>query len=348
MTDLAKDFRAQLDSVARGRRAGDRQRRRSPPTARASGCCGRQRPGHRDGVHPGDRTAARCASRARSAARWTAPSARRRSRGSIATSTTAEIVGQVWLANRELGYSAGRRPHHHERRVHGHGRAARELSQRRAGGPNHDGRSRLRHLAPARDASARRASCRRCYKLAEETNVALAVSLHAPNDELRSELVPINRKHPIAELLDACWHYVDEQNARSVTFEYVMLDGVNDQPEHARELVGLLQGQPAKVNLIPFNPFPGHADTGARSETAIERFRDDAHEGRRDRDDPAHARRRHRRGVRPAGRAASTTARPCVWARSSSQWRCNREACSDDRDDRPNGPGGMREQTTTT
>jgi 23S rRNA (adenine2503-C2)-methyltransferase len=95
------------------------------------------------------------------------------------------------------------------------------------------------------------------YKLAEETNCALAVSLHAPDDALRDELVPINRKHPIAELLEACWHYIDEQNGRSITFEYVMLDGVNDQLSHARALTRLLRGKPAKLNLIPFNPFPG-------------------------------------------------------------------------------------------
>jgi 23S rRNA (adenine2503-C2)-methyltransferase len=95
------------------------------------------------------------------------------------------------------------------------------------------------------------------YKLAEECNVALAVSLHAPNDELRDELVPINRKHPIAELLEACWHYIDQQNGRSITFEYVMLDGVNDKPEHARQLARLMRGRPAKLNLIPFNVFPG-------------------------------------------------------------------------------------------
>jgi 23S rRNA (adenine2503-C2)-methyltransferase len=94
-------------------------------------------------------------------------------------------------------------------------------------------------------------------RIAEETNVALAVSLHAPNDALRSQLVPINRRHPIAELLAACWHYVERQNARNVTFEYVMLDGVNDRQAHARELAALLKGRPAKVNLIPFNPFPG-------------------------------------------------------------------------------------------
>ena len=95
------------------------------------------------------------------------------------------------------------------------------------------------------------------YKLAEESNVALAVSLHAPDDELRNQLVPINRMHPIAELLEACWHYIDEQNGRSVTFEYVMLEGVNDSPAQARALARLLAGHPAKVNLIPFNPFPG-------------------------------------------------------------------------------------------
>jgi 23S rRNA (adenine2503-C2)-methyltransferase len=94
-------------------------------------------------------------------------------------------------------------------------------------------------------------------RLAEECNVALAVSLHAPNDALRDQIVPINRKHKIADLLAACWHYLEKQNGRNITFEYVMLDGVNDQPEHARELVGLLRGREAKVNLIPFNPFPG-------------------------------------------------------------------------------------------
>jgi 23S rRNA (adenine2503-C2)-methyltransferase len=90
---------------------------------------------------------------------------------------------------------------------------------------------------------------------------------------LRDQLVPINRKHKIAELLDACWQYVKQQNARSITFEYVMLDGVNDRPEHARELVTLLKGQPAKVNLIPFNPFPGTRYQRSSAAT-IERFRE--------------------------------------------------------------------------
>jgi len=94
-------------------------------------------------------------------------------------------------------------------------------------------------------------------KLAEDCNVALAVSLHAPTDELRNELVPINRRHPIAELLDACWQYAEVLASRQITFEYVMLDDVNDRPEHARALIRLLQGRPAKVNLIPFNHFAG-------------------------------------------------------------------------------------------
>jgi len=111
------------------------------------------------------------------------------------------------------------------------------------------------------------------YKLAEECNVALAVSLHAPNDALRNELVPINRKHPIKELLAACWHYLDAQNGRSITFEYVMLDGINDRPEHARELARLLRGRAAKLNLIPFNPFKG-TNYRRSSDATILHFRD--------------------------------------------------------------------------
>ena len=91
-------------------------------------------------------------------------------------------------------------------------------------------------------------------RLAEVSNVALAISLHAPNDELRDELVPINRRHPVRELLQSCWDYAAATNSKQVTFEYIMLDGVNDQPVHARELAELLSGHPAKVNLIPFNP----------------------------------------------------------------------------------------------
>jgi 23S rRNA (adenine2503-C2)-methyltransferase len=94
-------------------------------------------------------------------------------------------------------------------------------------------------------------------RLAEVTNVALAISLHAARDDLRNELVPINRKHPIAELLDICWDYAAQTNSKQITFEYIMLDGINDSRQDAIELVALLQGRPAKVNLIPFNPVAG-------------------------------------------------------------------------------------------
>jgi 23S rRNA (adenine2503-C2)-methyltransferase len=90
-----------------------------------------------------------------------------------------------------------------------------------------------------------------------ELGVGLAVSLHAVNDALRDEIVPINRKYPIRELLDACRNYPRSSNARRITFEYVMLKGVNDSPAEARELVKLIAGIPAKVNLIPFNAWPG-------------------------------------------------------------------------------------------
>ncbi len=196
--------------------------------------------------------------------------------------STAEIVGQVWLAASELA-----------------------CGEERAAAPDASGAARrvtnvvlmgmgeplanLRNVVPALDIllddfgfdlSRRRVTLStsglvpQIYRLAATSNVALAVSLHAADDALRSELVPINRKHPIAELLEACWHYLDEQNGRSVTFEYVMLDGVNDSPSQARALARLLRGHPAKVNLIPFNPFPG---TRYRRSPVpvIERFRDE-------------------------------------------------------------------------
>jgi 23S rRNA (adenine2503-C2)-methyltransferase len=202
--------------------------------------------------------------------------------------TTAEIVGQVWLAARELereereslasgtpatGASAPEERHVTNVVLMGMGEPL----------------ANFRNVVPALhillddfgfDLSRRRVTLStsglvpQIYRLAEETNVALAVSLHAPDDALRNELVPINRKHPIAELLEACWHYLDEQNGRSVTFEYVLLDGVNDSPAQARALARLLKGHPAKVNLIPFNPFPG--TRYRRSPAAvIQRFRDE-------------------------------------------------------------------------
>jgi 23S rRNA (adenine2503-C2)-methyltransferase len=187
--------------------------------------------------------------------------------------STAEIVGQVWLANRELGFEPGG-----ERRIT-------NVVFMGMGEPL----ANFRNVVPAIrillddfgfDISRRRVTLSTSgivplmYKLAEEVNCALAVSLHAPDDALRNELVPINRKHPIAELLDACWHYIDEQNGRSITFEYVMLDGVNDQLAQARALARLLKGKPAKLNLIPFNPFPGTAYRRSPM-PVITRFRDE-------------------------------------------------------------------------
>lgn len=95
------------------------------------------------------------------------------------------------------------------------------------------------------------------YELQKVSDVALAVSLHAPNDELRTQLVPINKKYPIAQLLEACKQYLGQDLRRRITMEYVMLAGVNDQPHHAKQLAQLLKKVPSKVNLIPFNPFFG-------------------------------------------------------------------------------------------
>src|SRR5215469_13141966 len=191
--------------------------------------------------------------------------------------TTAEIVGQVWLANRELEGSFA----HDTARE----RIVTNVVLMGMGEPL----ANFRNVVPALDIflddfgfdlSRRRVTLStsglvpQIYKLAEHSNVALAVSLHSPDDELRNELVPINRKHPIAELLEACWHYIDEQNGRSVTFEYVMLDGVNDSPAQARALAQLLKGHPAKVNLIPFNPFPGTRYKRSAL-PVIQRFRDE-------------------------------------------------------------------------
>jgi 23S rRNA (adenine2503-C2)-methyltransferase len=190
--------------------------------------------------------------------------------------STAEIVGQVWLARRELAAEQGLAP------------TSRLISNVVLMGMG-EPLANLRAVVPALkiflddfgfDLSRRRVTLStsglvpQIYRLAEEVNVALAVSLHAPDDDLRSELVPINRKHPIAELLEACWHYLDEQNGRSVTFEYVMLEGVNDSPAQARDLARLLQGHPAKINLIPFNPYPGTRYRRS-SPAAILGFRDE-------------------------------------------------------------------------
>jgi 23S rRNA (adenine2503-C2)-methyltransferase len=105
----------------------------------------------------------------------------------------------------------------------------------------------------------------------DEVGTMLAISLHAVRDELRDVLVPINRKYPIAELLEACRNYPGVSNPRRITFEYVMLKGVNDSLADARELVRLLSGIPAKINLIPFNPWPG-TDYECSDWAQIEKF----------------------------------------------------------------------------
>jgi 23S rRNA (adenine2503-C2)-methyltransferase len=110
-------------------------------------------------------------------------------------------------------------------------------------------------------------------RLKQVSDVSLAVSLHAPTDELRNQLVPLNKKYPIKQLLAACKDYVAGATRRKVTFEYVMLEGINDSPEQARQLVKILQGVPAKVNLIPFNPFPG-THYRVSSQARIDKFRD--------------------------------------------------------------------------
>jgi 23S rRNA (adenine2503-C2)-methyltransferase len=165
--------------------------------------------------------------------------------------TTAEIIGQLWLANRLL---EGERP-------------VTNVVMMGMGEPLLN----LDNVIPARrlmlDDNAYGLSRRRVTvstagvvpgidRLRDECPVALAVSLHAPNDALRDRLVPVNRKYPLAELVNACNRYLEKAPRDFITFEYVMLDGVNDSDAHARELVALVGKVRSKFNLIPFNPFP--------------------------------------------------------------------------------------------
>ena len=194
----------------------------------------------------------------------------------------AEIIGQVWVANKRLeemereGLASRLAP-----------RESRMSAPRPAAEPDGDSRSPrpvsnvvmmgmgepLNNFVPVVEAmkimlddfayglSRRRVTLStsgvvpQIRKLAEALPVALAVSLHAPNDELRSRIMPINDAYPIAELLAACREYLEVSPRDFITFEYVMLEGVNDAPDHARELVRLLKKVPSKVNLIPFNGF---------------------------------------------------------------------------------------------
>ena len=112
-------------------------------------------------------------------------------------------------------------------------------------------------------------------KLAEVSDVSLAISLHAPNDKLRNELVPINRKYNLQQFIDSAANYIDKMpdNRRKATVEYTLMDQVNDRTTHARELAVLLKDLPCKINLIPFNPFPG-SEYKRVTNTALNRFRD--------------------------------------------------------------------------
>ena len=184
--------------------------------------------------------------------------------------TAAEIIGQVVLANRALG------------RVAGNSRVTNVVFMG-MGEPLANFRAVVQACSVLIDDLGFQLSRRRVTvstsglvpqirKLAQESNAALAVSLHAPDDDLRNVLVPINRRHPIAELLEACWDYAEATNAVGITFEYVMLSGVNDSVAQARALAKLLVNRPAKVNLIPFNHFPG-SDYRRSTPDALQRFR---------------------------------------------------------------------------
>ena len=174
--------------------------------------------------------------------------------------STAEIIGQLWHANAALGARAGG-----ERPVSN--RPVTNVVMMGMGEPLANFDAVVAAMSLMLDDNAYGLSRRRVTlstsglvpqmdRLAQALPVALAVSLHAPNDRLRDELVPINRKYPLAELMAACRRYIRHAPRDFVTFEYIMLDGVNDSPAHARELLALTADVPCKFNLIPFNPFP--------------------------------------------------------------------------------------------
>ena len=169
--------------------------------------------------------------------------------------TAAEIIGQLWLANHLLG------------RDPKGDRVVTNVVMMGMGEPLLNFDAVVAAMDLMMDDNAYALSKRRVTlstsgvvpalkRLKETSDVALAVSLHAVRDDLRDELVPINRKYPIKELMEACRNYLDREGRRRITWEYVMLKGVNDSERDARELAKLLKGIPSKVNLIPFNPFP--------------------------------------------------------------------------------------------
>ena len=186
--------------------------------------------------------------------------------------SVAEIIGQVWLANKQLGYFSSRRRIISNVVLMGMGEPllnfdkvvkAVELMTDDLGFG----------LANKRVTLSTAGIVPGIIKLAKCSRISLAVSLHAANNALRDELVPINRTYPIRELLSACRHYSAATGGEPITFEYVILSGINDSLNDARELAGLLHGFPAKINLIIFNPFPGTKYSRSTMET-IDRFRD--------------------------------------------------------------------------
>jgi 23S rRNA (adenine2503-C2)-methyltransferase len=166
--------------------------------------------------------------------------------------TVAEIIGQVWLASRELGHpptnvvmmGMGEPLANFDNVV-----PAMELMQEDL----------AYMISKARVTISTSGIVPALRRLREVSDVSLAVSLHAPDNALRDQLVPINRKYPLEELIPACRDFIEGDKRRKITWEYVMLDGVNDSIAHAKALIRLLEGVPSKVNLIPFNPFPGTA-----------------------------------------------------------------------------------------
>ncbi len=170
--------------------------------------------------------------------------------------STGEIIGQVWLAARALGHERNGKRRITNVVLMGMGEPLLNFEAVTAA------LSLLRHdlgfgFAAKRVTLSTAGLVPGIDRLRETIDVALAVSLHAPEDELRETLVPLNKKYPIRELMRSCADYVSDKHKRTVTFEYTLIDGVNDRPEHARQLVKLLRRLPSKLNLIPFNPFPG-------------------------------------------------------------------------------------------
>ena len=194
--------------------------------------------------------------------------------------STGEIIGQLWWANHRLSAEAARLGN----APNESGRAVSNVVMMGMGEPLANYDNVVAALRLMLDDNAYGLSRRRVTlstsglvpaidRLREDCPVALAISLHAPNDRIRDQIVPINRKYPLKELLAACKRYLEKAPRDFITFEYIMLAGVNDQPEHARELAQLVRDVPCKFNLIPFNPFPD-AGYNRSGRDAILVFRD--------------------------------------------------------------------------